>query len=48
MDLSEEDFDMDQEFADKKLPGIVKFILFMLILAIILLAAYYIKIKLGY
>ena len=48
MDLSEEDFDMDQEFADKKLPGIVKFILFILILAIILLAAYYIKIKLGY
>ncbi len=42
MDLSEEDFDMDGEFADKGLPFIVKFILFILFIAIVAVAAYFI------
>ena len=46
MDLSEEDFDMDNEFVDKKLPFIVKLFIFLLIIAVIAVAAYFIRQKL--
>ena len=42
MDLSEEDFDMDNEFVDKKLPVVVKILIFILIIAVIAVAAYFI------
>ena len=42
MDLSEEDFEMDNEFVDKKLPFFVKFLIFIVIVAVIAVAAYYI------
>ena len=45
MDLSEEDFDMDNEFVDKKLPFVVKLLIFILITAVIAVAAYFIHQK---
>ena len=45
MDLSEEDFDMDNEFVDKKLPFVVKLLIFILITAVIAVAAYFIRQK---
>lgn len=42
MDLSEEDFEMDNEFVDKKLPFVVKFFIFLIIVAVIAVAAYFI------
>ena len=42
MDLTEEDFDMDNEFVDSKLPIAVKIIIFILIIAVIAVAAYFI------
>ena len=46
MDLSEEDFDMDNEFADKSLPLFLKIFILILILAVIAVAAYFIYNKL--
>lgn len=43
MDLSEHDLSFKDEFSDKKLPIIVKLILFIVILFIIAVAAYFIK-----
>lgn len=42
MDLSEEDFDMDKEFADTGLPLVAKVIIFILIITVIAVAAYFI------
>ena len=41
MDLSEEDFEMDQEFAEKPLPAPFKVLLVLLVLIVIGLTAYY-------
>ena len=45
MDLSDKDFDISQEFKEKKMPGILKFFIFLLISAIIVVAAYFIYLK---
>ena len=45
MDLSDKDFDISQEFKEKKMPGILKFFIFLLISAIITVAAYFIYLK---
>lgn len=42
MDLSEEDFELDEEFKEKKLPLAIKIILIILVLAIIAIAGYFI------
>ena len=42
MDLSEEDFEMDNEFVDSKLPIGVKIIIFLVIVAVVAVAAYFI------
>lgn len=42
MDLSDKDFEMDDEFKEKKLPTAVKIILIILIIAVIAIAGYFI------
>ena len=42
MDLSDKDFEMDDEFKEKKLPLVVKIILIILIIAVIAVAGYFI------
>lgn len=42
MDLSEEDFEMDNEFVDNKLPLGVKIIIFLVIVAVVAVAVYFI------
>ena len=42
MDLSDKDFVMDSEFSDKKLPVIVKILIFILIIALVAIAVYFI------
>ena len=46
MDLSEEDFDMDNEFVDEKLPLPLKIFIILLIIAVIAVAAYFLYLKL--
>ena len=42
MDLSDEDFEMDEEFKEKKLPLAIKIILIILVLAVIAVAGFFI------
>ena len=42
MDLSEEDFEMSDEFKEKSLPFIVKLLIFILIVALTGVAVYFI------
>ena len=42
MDLSDKDFEIDDEFKEKKLPTAVKIILIILIIAVIAIAGYFI------
>jgi hypothetical protein len=42
MDLSEEDFEMDNEFAETKVPLGLKIFIFIIILAVVAVAAYFI------
>ncbi len=42
MDLSDEDFEMDEEFKEKKLPLAIKIILIILVLAVIAIAGFFI------
>ena len=42
MDLSDKDFEMDDEFKEKKIPLVVKIILIILIIAVIAVAGYFI------
>ncbi len=46
MDLSDKDFAMDDEFKEKSMPVFVKILIFLLIIAIIGVAAYFIYLKL--
>lgn len=46
MDLSDQDFEMSDDFKEKKLPGIVKFLITVIILSIIAVAGYFIYLKL--
>ena len=46
MDLSDKDFDFDDEFSEKKVPIVVKIILFLILLAIIGVTVYFIMTKL--
>ena len=43
MDLSDKDFEIDDEFKEKKLPTAVKIILIILIIAVIAIAGYFIN-----
>lgn len=43
MDLSAKDFDLDEEFKDKKIPLIVKILIFIIILVAVAAALYFIK-----
>jgi len=42
MDLSEEDFDMSDDFKDRKLPVVVKLLILLIVLALVLATAYFI------
>ena len=42
MDLSEEDFDMSDDFKDKSLPGFVRFILCIIVIVLVFATAYFI------
>ncbi len=42
MDLSDKDFEMDEEFKEKKMPIVVKIILIILVIAVIVIASYFI------
>ena len=46
MDLSDKDFDFDDEFGEKKVPIVVKIILVLILLAIIGVTVYFIMTKL--
>ena len=48
MDLSEEDFEMDNEFAETKVPLGLKIFIFIIILAVVAVAAYFIYKKILY
>ena len=42
MDLSDKDFEMDDEFKEKKMPLAIKIILIILVIAVIAVAGYFI------
>ncbi len=46
MDLSDKDFDMDEEFKEKSMPIFLKILIFFLIIAIIAVAVYFIYLRL--
>ena len=42
MDLSDKDFDMDDEFVDKKIPIVIKVILTLVLIAVLGIAVYFV------